>query len=84
MNNSKICRRCDEPVTVNAESYDVFEGMHWLCFHLEFEHQADPDEPCGDPGCPWWHIAVLKEKLSQLGCDPKLAIKEAIAKRWKL
>ncbi|WP_457325854.1 hypothetical protein, partial [Roseateles sp. P5_E11] len=44
-----ICARCNLPVEKNAESYEVFERMHWLCFHLEFEHQGDPDEPCGDP-----------------------------------
>jgi hypothetical protein len=33
---------------------DVFEKMHFLCFHLEFEHgDYDPDEPCSDPGCFW-------------------------------
>jgi hypothetical protein len=38
--------------------------MHWLCFHLEYEHCGyDPDEPCDDTGgCP---IAALR-KLSKL------------------
>lgn len=50
----KICRRCNRPVTVNADYYDIFEQMHWLCFHLEFEHgNHDQDEPCEDPSCPW-------------------------------
>lgn len=49
-----ICIRCNEPVVVNKESYELFEEMHWLCFHLEFEHIGfDPDEPCEDPSCPW-------------------------------
>ena len=27
--------------------------MHYLCFHMEFEHgDHDPDEGCGVPGCP--------------------------------
>jgi hypothetical protein len=47
------CVRCGRPVVVNREWYDVFERMHWLCFHLEFEHgDHDPDEGCGDPSCP--------------------------------
>lgn len=48
------CVRCGLPVKVNRDSYDVFEKMHYLCFHLEFEHgDADPDEFCGVPGCQW-------------------------------
>jgi hypothetical protein len=40
-------------VTVSREQYDVFERMHYLCFHMEFEHDPhDPDEDCGVPGCP--------------------------------
>jgi hypothetical protein len=53
----KICKFCGQPVRVNEEYYDVFEGMHWLCFHLSFEHgDYDPDEPCDDPSCPWNRI----------------------------
>lgn len=42
---------------VHRDDYRVFEGMHYVCFHYEFEHglrnpDADPDEDCGDPGCP--------------------------------
>ena len=84
MSEPKICRRCNQAITVNADSYDVFEQMHWLCFHLEFEHQGDPDEACGDPGCPWWHIEVLRDRLRQLGFDPKKTIDDAIKKRWNL
>ena len=69
---------------LNADSYDLFEQMHWLCFHLEFEHEGDPDMACGDPSCLWWHIDVFKNKLDQLGVDPEALIKEAIEKMWKL
>jgi hypothetical protein len=82
MTVEKLCKRCKKPVTLNAKNYDVFERMHWLCFHLEFEHDGDPDKACGDPSCPWWHIEVLKQKLSQLGLDPESVIDEAIAKRF--
>jgi hypothetical protein len=48
------CRRCGRPVVVNAANYNVLEGMHRVCFHLEYEHgNNDPDEPCDDPGCFW-------------------------------
>jgi hypothetical protein len=54
----KICRKCGLPVKVNEEIYDVLENMHWICFHLEFEHgEHDPDEPCDDPSCPWNRIS---------------------------
>jgi hypothetical protein len=78
VNEPRLCKRCNKPVTVNGDRYDIFEQMHWLCFHLEFEHDGDPDEACGDPSCPWWHLDVLKEKLRQLGFDPQKVIDEAI------
>lgn len=84
MSEAKICKRCNQPVTVNADQYDVFEQMHWLCFHLEFEHDTDPDKACSDPSCPWWQIEVFKDKLLGIGVDPKLVISETIEKRWKL
>jgi len=47
-----VCVRCGKPVVVNRQLYaEVFEKMHWLCFHLEYEHPGDPDAPCGDPSC---------------------------------
>ena len=81
MTQEKLCKRCGQPVTANAEHYEVFEQMHWLCFHLEYEHEGDPDKACRDPSCPWWHIEVLKQTLVRLGHDPDAIIGEAIAKR---
>jgi hypothetical protein len=72
-----LCIRCGEVVRVNAESYEVFERMHWLCFHLEYEHRADPDEPCEDTSCPWWHIEVFRRALSERGLDPQKILYEA-------
>lgn len=74
----KLCARCNKPVEENAESYDVFEQMHWLCFHLEFEHEGDPDRACDDVSCPWWYIEVLRAKLTSLGHNPKKVIENAI------
>jgi hypothetical protein len=40
-------------VVVEADRFDVFEQMHWVCFHYEFEHDPyDPDEECGAGACP--------------------------------
>ncbi len=84
MTEPKLCKRCNKPVVVSAEQYDLFEQMHWLCFHLEFEHEGDPDTPCQDPSCPWWHIEVFKAKLKEMGVDTEAVMKEAIRERWGL
>ena len=81
MNQEKLCKRCKKPVEVNATYYDTFEQMHWLCFHLEFEHEGDPDEACGDPSCPWLHIEVFQEKLRQLGLNPEQLLSDGLVKR---
>jgi hypothetical protein len=39
-------------VVASAEQYEVFERMHYVCFHYEFEHQGDPDVECPAGGCP--------------------------------
>jgi len=58
MNDALACARCGVPVERNAHNYETFEKMHWLCFHLEYEHRdsagltRDPDIACGDPGRP--------------------------------
>jgi hypothetical protein len=47
------CRRCGRLVVISRDQFDVFEQMHYVCFHYEFEHDpADPDEDCGVVGCP--------------------------------
>jgi hypothetical protein len=51
-------------VRVGRGSYDVFEGMHYVCFHYEFEHDpADPDDDCGVPGCPSAPAVRHKDRL---------------------
>ena len=37
---------------MNAADYDVFEQMHYVCFHYQFEHRGDPDVECDAGGCP--------------------------------
>jgi hypothetical protein len=47
------CHRCQRPVEVSRDQFDVFEHMHYVCFHYEYEHDpVDPDEECGPGGCP--------------------------------
>lgn len=55
---NKTCKRCGLPIKVNKDMCEAFEDMHWLCFHMEFEHgNYDPDEACDDPSCPWNRIS---------------------------
>lgn len=50
--DAPACRLCRMPVIANRESYEIFESMHYVCFHLVFEHEGDVDEACDVPGCP--------------------------------
>lgn len=74
------CRRCGRVIEVNPElSVSALEGMHWLCFHLEFEHNVDPDVPCSDVwSCPWRIVQHYEEKLRELEVDPDSVRKDAI------
>lgn len=47
-----VCRRCARQVVAGAADYDLFEHMHYTCFHYEFEHPGDPDTECDAGGCP--------------------------------
>lgn len=61
MHEHKICIRCGNPVRVSRDKYEFYDRMHWICYHLEFEHsEYDPDEPCEDPNCPWNRIYDIK------------------------
>ena len=52
MSSDLLCRRCGLPVVKFAGDYEVFERMHYVCFHYEFEHRGDPDSECSAGGCP--------------------------------
>ena len=78
------CARCRRPIVADpAASRDLLEGMHWLCFHLEFEHDGDPDLPCSDTGCPQWRLEVYAAKLRELGADPREVLDDRIAERLR-
>jgi hypothetical protein len=50
---ARPCVRCGRPVVAEADRYEIFERMHYVCFHYEFEHDpVDPDEECWAGGCP--------------------------------
>jgi len=57
--------------------------MHWLCFHLEFEHSTDPDEACEDASCPWRHIQFYREALQDLGQDADAVLAQAIDRYFR-
>lgn len=49
---SQVCRACGAP-SASPDFTSVFERMHYVCFHFEFEHgDVDRDQTCGLAGCP--------------------------------
>lgn len=65
-----VCVRCGRPVRIEAERYEVFERMHYVCFHYEFEHDDfDPDEECNAGGCPSFDLTqpppLIREQENQ-------------------
>jgi hypothetical protein len=58
------CVRCGREVRLNRESYEIFERMHYVCFHYEFEHDPyDPDEECNAGGCPSFRLDAPPPQL---------------------
>lgn len=76
------CVRCGRPVVANRALYETLERMHWLCFHLEFEHPGDPDVPCTDPSCRVWQLEAYRSALREAGLDPDTALERAIVRRY--
>jgi hypothetical protein len=53
MHADPACLRYGRPVHVSKDQYEVFERMHYVCFHYEFEHDpVDVDAQCSAGGCP--------------------------------
>lgn len=78
------CRKCGkEIVKYKTDAAQIFEGMHWLCFHFEYEHEGEPDEACSDFSCPNLKIEVYEKKMKASGIDPEKAIDEEIKRRWQ-
>lgn len=64
-----ICVRCGRPVCASAQQYDVFEKMHYTCFHYEFEHDGDPDVECSAGGCPAAGLGLPSLRFRVEGVD---------------
>lgn len=75
------CARCSRIVRVSADQYEVFERMHYVCFHYEFEHDpADPDEECQAGGCPSASLADGRNRVIDVATQ--LAVEAAEGARW--
>lgn len=75
-----LCHRCHRPVEVSRDQFDVFEHMHYVCFHYEYEHDpADPDEECTAGGCP--SAAVNPRPDRRPGAEPPRN-DELLAANW--
>lgn len=77
----RLCRRCHRRVVISAAEYDVFEQMHYVCFHYEFEHREfDVDEECDAGGCPSAPIGSGKRAVIETA--RALAIESASDAPW--
>jgi hypothetical protein len=55
--------------------------MHHICYHIAFEHDTDPDQPCRNINCLQFLLHVYREKLATLGVDTDDLVEEALQKR---
>lgn len=80
---NQICKGCGCPVKDTEENYNMFEQMHWVCFHFSYEHLPnDPDTPCESRYCPTWHLQILKDFVVSKGENPDKVIEKAIRLKW--
>jgi len=64
---------------VSAEHYEVFERMHYVCFHYEFEHDpTDPDEECQAGGCPSASLAGGRNHVIETAAELALEAAEGV------
>ena len=76
------CRRCGRPVGASAGQYQIFEGMHYVCFHYEFEHDpADPDQECEAGGCPSGAMGGGRDMVA--GTARRLSAQASTMQGWK-
>jgi hypothetical protein len=69
--DAPLCSRCGRAVVLSRDQYDVFERMHYVCFHYEFEHDpTDPDEECQAGGCPSGAINPRPERRPENRMPP--------------
>ena len=71
-----LCARCDREVVDARDSYEVFERMHYVCFHFEFEHDTTQMSGCEAMGCP-------SSELGGPWSHPKLPIPQQVGRVGK-
>jgi len=77
-----VCRRCGLAVRENAGQFEVFERMHYVCFHYEFEHgDNDVDQECGAGGCPSVSLAGGRDRVIATAIE--LATEAASEAPWR-
>lgn len=82
MMNDPTCVRCDRPVRVSRDQFQVFERMHYVCFHYEFEHDpADPDEECRAGGCP--SASLAGGRVQVIDTAAQLSLDAAQGAPWR-
>lgn len=64
-----VCTRCGLAVEASRGQYEVFERMHYTCFHYEFEHDGDPDVECAAGGCPAAGLSLMSLPFRVEGVD---------------
>jgi hypothetical protein len=76
------CRKCGKAIVkFGNEAEQLFEGMHWLCFHFEYEHEGEPDAACGDFSCPNLKIETYEAILREAGIDPQREVANEVKRR---
>ena len=77
------CRKCGKAINkFKRDSETLFEGMHWLCFHFEYEHEGEPDSACADFSCPNLKIEIFGKTLEAMGVDTEKLIADVIKNGW--
>ena len=78
---AQICRRCGRAAKSSATNFEIFEQMHYVCFHYEFEHgDVDVDEECNAGGCPSASIAGGRDAVVETARE--LALESASGAPW--
>ena len=68
-------------MNTSAAQFDVFEQMHYVCFHYEFEHgEYDVDDECSAGGCPSASLAGGRDQV--IATAKELAEEAAMDAPW--
>jgi hypothetical protein len=77
-----LCKLCGKPVGPhNPDFPDPAPDMHHICYHIAFEHDTDPDQPCRHINCLQFLLQVYRDKLVALGVDTDDLVDQALQKR---